>query len=1764
MLCALLPAFPAQAATDIQIGDYLQMGTYYGKPILWRCVGIDENGPLMLSDKIISAKPVDAAGDMGSEESSHKRNTSRNTWGSNFWPDSNMRSWLNSGADAGQVEWLCGNPPDEKHVRNGYNEYDQEAGFLKNFTEEERGAIKEVTQKFTLAYPDGNLGTTEYTAGHTYVEDIEGVVSNYDTSNTIDVTDKVFLPDVKQLYAVYENREVLGDDYYIGEPTAECVENCENKSDEIAVGKKWRYWLRVPIMNYTANFRCVNPDGKITYEAAFRGDYAGIRPAFYLNQSGISFTSGTGKADDPYSIREDNTVKIGDYVQMGTYYGEPIIWRCVDIDENGPLMLSDKIISVKPMDAVGENNTVTGSHSRNGSRCVGTNTSWGSGYWADSNMRSWLNSDAEAGKVEWLCGNPPDKAHVDRGYNAYDQEAGFLTNFTQDEVGAMKEVTQRSILSPSDKSLATSGTEFHKKVNDIAEAAANYDTAYAEEVTDKMFLPNVKQVCAVYANSETLGEDYYIGEPTAECVENSEYKSNEIAVGKKWRYWLSTPNAEQATKFRYVTSPGEEQGVWDTSAWMGYIAGIRPAFYLDESAATFKYGTGSVEDPYHVRENTRAPFGGINETIGLAADTGKSITADLSKYMDYDADVDAAGKFTYTIDGENKINARIDGDILTVPEGLEKGEYSLTIKAAEKDPQYVYSLASVDGYGYDTVTLNVSIVIGIEIGDYVQVGTYYGKPVIWRCVSVDENGPLMLADKILTIKAYDAFGEANTKTGSHSVNGNRQTMGSNYWADSNIRSWLNSSAEAGKVEWLCGNPPDAAHFKSPYNAYDQEAGFLNGFTQDELGAVKEVTQKSILSWADTSHKTSGTELYRAPYAMYMEEAMSNYNTAYAEDVKDKIFLPDVRQAYDVYRNGDILGADYYIGEPTAECVEHNDYKGSGLAVGRKAVYALRTPTTDQVTRYYVLASDGRINYTVAYVAVYAGIRPAFYLNVADTSYKSGDGTQNSPYSVGGGAERVPFGGESNIELSADYGEGLTTDLAQYTAYENQTPSAGRFTYAIEGENTIGARVNGETLTIPKEIGAGEYTLKVKATEKTSEYTLASVDNYGYEPVILTIKIKIAKIAPTATVTANELVYKNAEQYLVTGKTTDGTLVYCLNNKDGAYSEKTPTGKVAGDYTVWYKIKGDANHTDSTPQSVQVSIKNIVGISIEKEPDNTKVLEGMPFDATGLKVIADCGNGETYEALGYMLSGYDTTKPGEQTVTVTYGGKTATFKITVEAKSLSTIKLTHKPDKLTYYQGDALDMSGMVITAEYNNNSSGFVDIKDCEISGSTDKVGEQTVSVKYGGQTVQFTVTVLERPAPTTTVEKPLIEIAEFYGGKRAILSCATEGADIYYTTDGSTPSASSQKYTAPIEMTADTELNAIAVKSGMNNSAVEGVTVSVEKVASPIASVPAGEVSAGTSVKLLCTTPGAEIYYTFGETLNEENYKQYTNDIVITEDTTIRVMAAKRGCVMSDGVTFTYTVTTSEDPGEENRGLLGVDDAFCKAGKTFSLPVYMYYENGTVSDFRFTLTFDSSKFEYLGFEPGESVPASALSVTASGETITVRASGDGIQSGEACALRFKVKDGVEADSYIMSVSDGEINVSDGSLIDIYYWDGLISVMPDSMNVVASAFLTDPEFNIIYDVNDVKGDITAWVGAEPVEIPENGEPINMDIIFAFYDKDGTLVNISESKAELNGEYDLFTTDISIPADTEIDSVKLMIWDDTDSMKPLTEAVPILP
>ena len=281
-LCLLpLPVRAAGAEAGVQLGDYIQLGRYDGEPILWRCVSVDENGPLMLSDRVLcDSMPYDAQTSENSVSGSHRRSGYRSKYGSNHWRDSDMRSWLNSDADAGQVKWLCGNPPKDGYIMGG-GAYDGKAGFLNGFMRDEAAAIKTVTQRSIVSHP-------EYTAGYIdapgadlpYNTDIGSVADGYEGAHYENITDKVFLLDVKQLHTVYEN---LGG-YYIG----------QNRN-----GVSWNYWLRTPVTDCNHDMRYVSPQGSIGRDAPYKG-YYGVRPAFYLDAAYYAVTSGSGTAADPY------------------------------------------------------------------------------------------------------------------------------------------------------------------------------------------------------------------------------------------------------------------------------------------------------------------------------------------------------------------------------------------------------------------------------------------------------------------------------------------------------------------------------------------------------------------------------------------------------------------------------------------------------------------------------------------------------------------------------------------------------------------------------------------------------------------------------------------------------------------------------------------------------------------------------------------------------------------------------------------------------------------------------------------------------------------------------------------------------------------------------------------------------------------------------------------------------------------------------------------------------------------------------------------------------------------------------------------------------------------------------------------------------------------------------------------------------------------------------------------------------------------------
>ncbi|MEK4922395.1 chitobiase/beta-hexosaminidase C-terminal domain-containing protein [Cytobacillus sp. FSL R5-0569] len=155
-------------------------------------------------------------------------------------------------------------------------------------------------------------------------------------------------------------------------------------------------------------------------------------------------------------------------------------------------------------------------------------------------------------------------------------------------------------------------------------------------------------------------------------------------------------------------------------------------------------------------------------------------------------------------------------------------------------------------------------------------------------------------------------------------------------------------------------------------------------------------------------------------------------------------------------------------------------------------------------------------------------------------------------------------------------------------------------------------------------------------------------------------------------------------------------------------------------------------------------------------------------------------------------------------------------------------------------------------------------------------------------------------PADTTAPVLTITAGGPFTGTKTVFIS-VNETADIFYTLNGSTPTTSSTKYTAPLSVTATTTLKAFARDTTGNNSSVQTVTYTLDT---------SGQTPADTTPPVLTITPAATfsdtqkvnmsinetgtIWYTVdgSDPVTSGTRVQYSSTVTLTATTTVKVYA--------------------------------------------------------------------------------------------------------------------------------------------------------------------------------------------------------------------------------------------------------------------------------
>ena len=173
----------------------------------------------------------------------------------------------------------------------------------------------------------------------------------------------------------------------------------------------------------------------------------------------------------------------------------------------------------------------------------------------------------------------------------------------------------------------------------------------------------------------------------------------------------------------------------------------------------------------------------------------------------------------------------------------------------------------------------------------------------------------------------------------------------------------------------------------------------------------------------------------------------------------------------------------------------------------------------------------------------------------------------------------------------------------------------------------------------------------------------------------------------------------------------------------------------------FGVKDSYTNTYCTERNIPfVAYGEIASIAVKQAPTARQYV-GNALNTTGLVLTATTADGTSYDVTsGYTVSGDKFDAAGEKTVTVSYNGKEASFKVNVIG--VSAIMITSAPAKTTYFVGDTLNCSGLTFRVSYSDGTTA-VKMSDYTTNVSTfTKSGEQIVRVYYYGANGVFKVYV--------------------------------------------------------------------------------------------------------------------------------------------------------------------------------------------------------------------------------------------------------------------------------------------------------------------------------------------------------------------------------------------------------------------------------------
>ena len=286
-------------------------------------------------------------------------------------------------------------------------------------------------------------------------------------------------------------------------------------------------------------------------------------------------------------------------------------------------------------------------------------------------------------------------------------------------------------------------------------------------------------------------------------------------------------------------------------------------------------------------------------------------------------------------------------------------------------------------------------------------------------------------------------------------------------------------------------------------------------------------------------------------------------------------------------------------------------------------------------------------------------------------------------------------------------------------------SSGPFTYTGQKiEPTVTVMDEGKT------IPASEYTVSYENNTNAGTAKIILKDNdVGNYIVSGGAEFTIDKAQATCTPpTANDLTYNGtAQQLFGPGSTQDGTLVYSMRHYGGYVEYGNFCATSAKNYTIWYKVRGDSNHTMSEVNSITVTIKP-APLTVTAKDRSAYVGSAVPTLPTELVENTD------YTVTGLFKEDKLTKTPKLSYVATPDMSKVGEFVVNIsEADAESNYTITYVPGKLTITTRPSSGGSGNTGTkTDTVKNPDGSTTKTETKADGSKT---ETTTATTPGGST---------------------------------------------------------------------------------------------------------------------------------------------------------------------------------------------------------------------------------------------------------------------------------------------------------------------------------------------------------------------------------------------------------------------------------------------